>query len=246
MMFLPSQLKEAAGRFQARFLLACLSSGFEPTVVYAAAAQLQLVNLYRAMGSNHKDCLGACTTGAAAIDLVARTRPGILMMVDDLPDYSLVELFSQARKVHPCLRSFAVVTKLDQFDSGTGLPIIVADQDLLVHPQTITLMAMAVVTNTKYHSPSIQKHLKELGQRPSGYAEDIFQLSLREQQLLEAYALGLSNKETAEQLGLTVRTVQTYSTNLLQKLGVNNRQKALRRAISLGYKALLRTGNFTS
>jgi len=133
-----------------------------------------------------------------------------------------------------------------QFDNGAGLPIIVADQDLLVHPQTITLMTMAVVANTKYHSPSIQKHLKELDQRPSGYAEDIFQFSLREQQLLEAYALGLSNKETAERLGLKVRTVQTYSTNHLQKLGVNNRQKALRRAISLGYRALLRAANVTS
>ena len=246
MIFLPSQLEESAGRFQARFLLACLSSGFEPTVVYAAAAQLHLVNLYRGMGPKRNDCLGACTTGAAAIELVARTRPGILLMVDDLPDYSLVDLISQARKVQPGLRSFAVVTKLDQFDSGTGLPIIVADQDLLVHPQTLTLMAMAAVTNTKHHSPSIQKRLKELGQRPSGYAEDLFNLSLREQQLLEAYALGLSNKETAERLGLTVRTVQTYSTNLLQKLGVNNRQKALRRAISLGYKTLLRAGHSNS
>ena len=101
-------------------------------------------------------------------------------------------------------------------------------------------MAMALVTNTKYHSPSIQKHLNELGQRPAGYGEDIFQLSLREQQLLEAYALGLSNKETAGRLGLSVRTVQTSSTNLLQQLDVNNRQKALRCALSLGYKALLR------
>jgi DNA-binding NarL/FixJ family response regulator len=136
------------------------------------------------------------------------------------------------------LRSFAIVTKLDQFDSGAGLPIIVADKDLLVHPQTIILMSMAAVTNTKYHSPSIQKRLNELGQRPSGYGEDLIHLSLREQQLLEAYALGLSNKETAERLGLTVRTVQTYSANLLHRLGVNNRQKALRRAISLGYKAV--------
>jgi len=70
-------------------------------------------------------------------------------------------------------------------------------------------------------------------------------LSLREQQLLEAYALGLSNKETAERLGLTVRTLQTYSTNLLQKLGVNHRQKALHRAVSLGYEALLRGGGHT-
>jgi DNA-binding NarL/FixJ family response regulator len=242
MMFFPSQLEEASGRFQARFLLACLSSGFEPTVVYAAAVQLQLVNFFRAMGPKRNDCLGACATGAAAIELVARTKPGILVMVDDLPDYSLVDLISQARKVHPGLRTIAFVTKLDQFDSATGLSIIVADQDLLVYPQTLTLMAMAVVTNTKYYSQSIQKRLKELGQRPTGYAEDLFHLSLREQQLLQAYALGLSNKETAEQLGLTVRTVKTYSTNLLQRLGVNNRQKALRRAITLGYKAMLRSG----
>ena len=84
----------------------------------------------------------------------------------------------------------------------------------------------------------IQKCLKDLGQRPSGYGEDLIQLSRREQQLLESYALGLGNKDTAERLGLTVRTVQNYNTNLLQKLGVNNRMKALRRAIGLGYKAL--------
>jgi DNA-binding NarL/FixJ family response regulator len=58
--------------------------------------------------------------------------------------------------------------------------------------------------------------------------------------LLEAYALGLSNQETARRLGLSVRTMQTYSSNLLKKLGVNNRQKALRRAISLGFNAVIR------
>ena len=136
----------------------------------------------------------ACTTGTAAIELVARTRPGILLMVDDLPDYSLVDLISQANKVHPCFRSFTVVTKRHKFESGAVPSIIVADKDPMVHPQTTTLMTMSAVTNTKYHSPSIQKRLKELGQPPSGYGEDLIHHSLREQQLLEAYALGLSNK----------------------------------------------------
>jgi DNA-binding NarL/FixJ family response regulator len=67
-----------------------------------------------------------------------------------------------------------------------------------------------------------------------------FPLTPRERQLLEAYALGLSNQETARRLGLSVRTMQTYSSNLLKKLGVNNRQKALRRAISLGFNAVIR------
>ena len=59
-----------------------------------------------------------------------------------------------------------------------------------------------------------------------------------ERQLLEAYALGLSNEETATKLCLSVRSVQTYSGNLLKKLGTNNRQRALRRAISLGLTEL--------
>lgn len=98
-MFLPSQLEEAAGRFQGRFLLACLSSGFEPTVVYAAAAQVQLVNLYRSMGPNKVDCFGSCTTGAAAIDLVARTKPGMLIILGVLTDYSLVDFVGQPEKL---------------------------------------------------------------------------------------------------------------------------------------------------
>ncbi len=66
MIILPSLLEKALGNFQGRFLLACLSTGFEPTIVYAAGSQMQLANLYRAMGSNRGHCLGACTTGAAA------------------------------------------------------------------------------------------------------------------------------------------------------------------------------------
>ena len=50
----PSQLKKALGSFQGKFLLACLSSGFEPTIVYAAGSQMQLANLYRAMGASKR------------------------------------------------------------------------------------------------------------------------------------------------------------------------------------------------
>ena len=48
----------------------------------------------------------------------------------------------------------------------------------------------------------------------------------------------MSNRETAEKTGLSVRSIQTYSGNLLQKLGTNNRQRALRRALSLGLTEL--------
>jgi DNA-binding NarL/FixJ family response regulator len=234
----PDRLEKALGKFQGRFLLACLSSGFEPTVVYAAGSQLQLTNLYRGMGANRGDCLGACTTGAAALEHLCRVKPNLLVMCDDLPDMTLGSLVDQARKLQPAIRTIAILSRIHKFHHDIHSPIIVADQDLLIHPETVTLMTMAVATNTSYHSPTILGRFNELSQKPAAPIEGTNLLTRRERQLLEAYALGLSNQETAKQLCLSPRTVQTYSSELLQKLGANNRQKALVQAMRLGFKAL--------
>jgi DNA-binding NarL/FixJ family response regulator len=240
MIITPHQLEAAVGKFQARFLWACLSSGFEPTVVYAAGTQCQLTNWYRAMGMNRKDCLGGSTTGAGALELIARVRPSILLMVDDLPDMSLAHLARQAKEIQPQLRLIAFGSDFADVLTQQEIPILVADQDMIACPDVITLATMAVVSNTSYCSPSLLKRMSVSSHLPVEGEVAPFALSLRERQLLEAYALGLSNREMAERLGLSVRTVQTYSVNLLQRLGVNNRQKALRRAISLGFRAAVR------
>jgi DNA-binding NarL/FixJ family response regulator len=241
MIFLPSQLQKATGQVQTRFLLACLSTGFKPTVIYASSRQLQLVNFYRAMGGNDRDCLGVCTTGTSVLEHLAREKPGLLVIVDDLPDITPDELVREVRTIHPTIRTVVFITSLAALDPATVNPILVADNDLVVHPDTITLMSMALVSNTSYYSPSIMKHFDELNQHPANGEGNTLHLSLRDRQLLEAYSLGLSNQETAKRLGLSVRTVQTYSVNLLRRLGVNNRQKALRRAVGLGFHAVLRS-----
>jgi DNA-binding NarL/FixJ family response regulator len=233
-----SQLEKALGKFQGRFLLACLSSCFEPTVVYASGSQFQLANLYRAMGANRGDCLGACTTGAATLELLCRVKPNLLVMCDDLLDMTIGSLMEQAKKLQPAIRTIVIISNINQFWDDSKSPIIVADQDLLAHAETFTLVAMAVATNTTYRSRSILRRLNELSQKPAAHVEGTNLLTRRERQLLEAYALGLSNQETAKQLCLSTRSVQTYSSELLQKLGANNRQKALRQAMRLGFKAL--------
>ena len=208
--------------------------------VYAAGTQSQLINFYRAMGRHGHHCLGGSTTGEGALKLMDSVRPSILSIVDDLPDMSLADIAKQARKIHPQIRLIAFITNPAKAVPNTIIPVLIADDDLLAHPEVITVATMAVVANTTYRSPSLTSGLPEASPSPADQEKGPFDLSLREQQLLEAYALGLSNKELAERLGLSVRTVQTYSANLLQRLGVNNRQKALRRAISLGFKAAVR------
>ncbi|WP_376792365.1 response regulator [Thermoflexus sp.] len=53
------------------------------------------------------------------------------------------------------------------------------------------------------------------------------QLTEREREVLRWMAQGLSNKEIARQLGLTIRTVEFHAGNILQKLGAVSRLEAV-------------------
>jgi DNA-binding NarL/FixJ family response regulator len=166
---------------------------------------------------------------------VARFKPNILAITDDLPDMAVDSVISQAKQIHPTIRSSVFVTNLKAFSGFRDCPIVVAEPDVLDYPTTTGFISLALITNTSFFSPSIQARLKELEQSPPEDYPGTVPLTLRERQLLEAYALGLTNQETATKLGLSVRSVQSYSGNLLKKLGTSNRQRALRRAISLGW-----------
>ncbi|HET9262900.1 MAG TPA: response regulator transcription factor [Vicinamibacterales bacterium] len=59
-------------------------------------------------------------------------------------------------------------------------------------------------------------------------------LTLRETQVLELVADGLSNKEIASRLGVSDETVKFHLASVLGKLGASNRTDAVRRALRRG------------
>lgn len=59
-------------------------------------------------------------------------------------------------------------------------------------------------------------------------------LSPRERELLPLLAGGLSQRELAGQLGVTVKTIETYRTRIGHKLGVSNRAGLIRFALDNG------------
>ena len=237
MIFTQKEMAQATTSFESRFRMAYLSVDFNPTIVVACHSKLLLTNTYRGMVIK-RHFLGGATTGADALGLVARFKPNILAITDDLPDMAVDSLISQAKQIHPTIRSSVFVTNLKAFTGFRDCPIVVAEPDVLDYPTTTGFVSLALITNTSFLSPSIQARVQELEHMPPEAYPGTVPLTRRERQLLEAYALGLSNEETALKLKLSVRSVQTYSGNLLKKLGTNNRQRALRRAISLGFTEL--------
>jgi len=74
----------------------------------------------------------------------------------------------------------------------------------------------------------------ELGARLAAGREDGDGLSDRERDVLRLIALGYTNGEIADQLGLSVRTVESHRAHIQQKLGMGKRSELVRYALDSG------------
>jgi len=65
-----------------------------------------------------------------------------------------------------------------------------------------------------------------------------FDLNERERQILEKLAIGMSNREIADDIHLSEKTVKHYMTNIMNKLHVSNRVQAAIKAYEMGKRGL--------
>jgi DNA-binding NarL/FixJ family response regulator len=76
--------------------------------------------------------------------------------------------------------------------------------------------------------------MSEAGPAASGEADPYESLTDREKQVLKLVADGLSNKEVADVLGISVKTAMSHREHVMEKLGLHNRTELVRFAIKRG------------
>lgn len=220
---------------EARFLLACLSREFDPSFICVGKSNLEFMLAYKAI-KVIRDFRGAAKTSSQAIDLLGKVKPGFVFIHEKGDQLEFTELVQYISQSCPTIRSYILIDSLKALEDYIKIDpdIIVADADIFLPNNPLLQGLMAMIASTTYRSPSVESYLNQISQPINHTSSLRIVLSLRDQQLLEAYVLGLSNREVAEQLNLSVRSVQTYSGQLLARLGVNNRQKALMHIAKLG------------
>jgi len=226
---------------EARFLLACLSREFDPSFIHVGKSNLEFAAAYKAVKAT-KDFRGVAKSSAQAIDLLAEVKPGFVFIHERGEQLEFAELVQHITHSCPTTRSCILIDSLNVLEDYTKIDPdeIVADADIFLPNNPLVQGLMAMAAGITYRSPSVENYLNQISQPIDQSASTRIVLSLREQQLLEAYVLGLSNREVAEQLNLSVRSVQTYSGQLLTRLGVNNRQKALIQIAKMGISVTTR------
>ena len=125
--------------------------------------------------------------------------------------------FQQSRQQHPQIPCAAIVTDL----------VTLAKTDKSLPYLTIT-------TSSDQLALLIEQLVREKSATPALPADERDVLSVREREILVLLAQGLSNKEIADRLFLSVYTVMTHRKNIFRKLRVNNAQEAVRYALRAG------------
>ncbi len=89
-----------------------------------------------------------------------------------------------------------------------------------------------------YIPPNLAANLLMRSSRQSSKAsdEEAFDLNRREKQILESLAEGLSNREIAQTIHLSEKTVKHYMTQIMNKLHVSNRVQAALKAQEMSRK----------
>ncbi|WP_272885650.1 response regulator [Fictibacillus marinisediminis] len=94
----------------------------------------------------------------------------------------------------------------------------------------------SVYSGNAYLNPSATKRLMEeyLSNVKSGASDSYSLLSDREKEVLTLIAKGYSNKEIAEQLIISVKTVETHKGNVMEKLQMKTRPELVAYALKKG------------
>ena len=182
--------------------------------------------------------VGEAGDGREAVSMVKSLRPDVTVMDIGMPNLNGIEASHQITHSHP---EIAVVMLSMHADESYVLRALKAGAKgyLLKDSAEADLIraVRAVAGGKSFFSPVVSKVLLDDYMRKlkrSG-AEDAYDLlTPREREILQLVAEGKSNKEVANLLNLSVYTVETHRSNIMQKLNLRGVPELILYAVRKG------------
>jgi len=194
--------------------------------------------------SSQKDMeiIGEASNGEEAVNLASQLKPDIVVMDIMMPQFDGLEASRQIKKLAPTI-AILVLTAYEDDNYVLGLLEAGAAGYLLKSARGQDLVdAIRAIRagESVLHPKIIEKLLRQALVKSPGTAENKIGglLSDRESELLKLLATGMSNKEIADRLCLSLRTVKAHMSNIFTKMNVASRSEALVQALRSGLLTL--------
>jgi two-component system response regulator NreC len=183
------------------------------------------------------EIVGEADSGDAALRAVGELKPDVVIMDVAMPGMSGIEATRRIKEISPDTAVLAVTMHEDEqyffemLNAGASgyVPKRAAPDDLV--------SAIRVVSQGEvFLYPSLAKYLVKdfLHRVESGGAPAGEDLTPREREVLTYIAEGYTNREIADALVISVKTVDRHRENIMRKLNLHSRVELVKYAIEKG------------
>jgi len=180
------------------------------------------------------EVVGETGSGREAVELCQKLKPDVVLLDYNLPDMDGLETTS---RIIPLKTGARVLILTMYANEEYAIRVIRAGASGFVvkgaSPEELLSAVRKVARKGTYITPSIMdKMVGRMGQPDAETPES--GLSDREMQVLIRLARGSTTREVAEELCLSISTVETYRSRILEKLNLRNNSDLTRFAIRRG------------
>ena len=184
--------------------------------------------------------IGEAENGRQAVELAGSLRPNVIVMDIAMPLLNGMEAARQILAAQPDTKILMLSAYND--DTYVSLVMAIGVVGYLIKQTAAHVLPKAiraVYQGKTYFSPTIslrfEQRLKKARARGEVSTKDNASLlTSREMEVLQLIAEGKTNKETANQLNLSVKTVEKHRQNLMDKLNIHDTAGLTRHAIANG------------
>jgi len=182
--------------------------------------------------------------GEEAVALVDRHKPDVVIMDISMPKLNGIEATGLMKQSNPDLKIIILTVHEDEeyvyqmLRAGASGYVLKS-----AGKKEIFAAIRSALSGDRFFSPGISKLIiegfirRDKEQRP-GQEQPVTHsrqpLTRREVEVLQYIAQGFTNKKIAEALFLSIRTINTHRTNLMQKLDIHDTARLVRYAIETG------------
>ncbi len=174
--------------------------------------------------------------GREALRLISLHQPDVILMDIGMPGLNGLEAAAQIIQESPQVR--IIILSMHAHEEYVLRALRTGAAGYLLKDAGTTeleLAVRAVMRGEMYLSPAISKHvIAEYVQRIGSQPNSLEQLTPRQREILQLIAEGQTTKEIARILNLSVKTVETYRTQLMDRLDIHDIAGLVRYAIRMG------------